>query len=126
MRLTALFGCLTVGMFLLMAENGQAQNNNSDSTRTKIGYKPANTTVNDSSNTGDVLVLDSIEIRGRVQKPGVLLVPKRVAPEMGKMELNRSFDQELKAAGDIPKVDKELRKVERVKSVKKAVEKKRK
>jgi hypothetical protein len=118
------FFSLVIGCMLLPA-NTRAQDAKSDSTQVK---KPEQTAavVRDSSNAENIIVLDSIEIRGRVQKPGVLLVPKRVAPEMGKIELNRSFDKELKEAGGLPRVEKELRKVDRVESVKKAVEKERK
>ena len=125
MRLTTGIGCVIMA-FVLLAANAWAQGARSDSTQAKNNTGSTAAAVRDSSNTGDVIVLDSIEIRGRVQKPGVLLVPKRVTPEMGKMELNRSFDKELKEAGGLPRVDKELRKVDRVESVKKAVEKERK
>ena len=124
MRLTTGFGCLVIA-FVFMAANAWTQGARSDSTQVKNTAR-STVAVSDSSNTGNVIVLDSIEIRGRVQKPGVLLVPKRVTPEMGKMELNRSFDKELKEAGGLPRVEKELRKVDRVESVKKAVEKERK
>ena len=119
-----IFCCLAIGCMLLAA-NTWAQSGKSDSMQVKNPVQTA-AVVRDSSNAENIIVLDSIEIRGSVQKPGVLLVPKRVAPEMGKMELNRSFDKELKEAGGLPRVEKELRKVDRVESVKKAVEKERK
>ena len=75
----------------------------------------------------DIIVLEAIEIRGKVQKPGVLLVPRRLEPEVGKIELERSFDDEVKQElGELPKPEKELRDMERVESVKKTVERKRK
>ena len=54
-------------------------------------------------------------------------MPKRVEPELGEVELTRSFKKEMKdGVGEIPKPDKELGRVDRVKSIKKTVERKRK
>ena len=120
-----LFGFM-LALPMIMVEAGFAQTA-ADSVRTKPVKEPDQRTVADSTKTdANVMVLETIEIRGKVQKPGVLLVPRRIEPEIGKMELERSFEKEVKEAGDIPKVDKELRKVERVESIKKAVEKQRK
>lgn len=75
----------------------------------------------------DELVLDVIEIKGYVDKPGVTIIPKRVEPEMEEMEIDRSFDREVKqGVGEIPMPDDALREVARVKSIKKAVAKDRK
>jgi len=73
------------------------------------------------------MVLDVIEIKGRVEKPGVIIVPKRVEPKLKEVELERNFKREVQEGiGEIPKPEKELRTVEKVKSVKKIVERKRK
>jgi len=73
------------------------------------------------------IVLDEIEIKGRVDKPGVIIVPKRVEPEMSKIELERSFSKEIKeGVGEIPKPEKELKELDRVKSIKKTLKRKRK
>lgn len=72
------------------------------------------------------LLLDEIEIRGNVEQPGVIIVPKRIEPEIKDIELKRSFEGELKGAGDAPKPDEKLGEVEQVESIKKAVERKRK
>ena len=75
----------------------------------------------------DELVLDEIEIKGKVEKPGVIILPKRVEPEMGEVELGRSFKREVKdGIGDLPKAEDVLGKVERVNSIKKTVERNRK
>jgi hypothetical protein len=73
------------------------------------------------------LVLETIEIKGRVEKPGVIIIPSRVEPELKKVELDRSFEKELKeGVGEIVEPKKELRQVEKVKSIKKTVGRERK
>jgi len=80
-----------------------------------------------SPNEGEELVLDTIEITGRIEKPGMIIMPKRVEPDLEKMELGRSFDKELKEGiGEIPKPENALKQVDRIKSIKKTVERKRK
>ena len=75
----------------------------------------------------DELVFDPIEIQGKVDRPGVIIMPKRIEPEIGEIELERSFQKEVKEGiGEIPKPEDELRRLERVKSIKKTVERKRK
>ena len=72
------------------------------------------------------LVLDAIEIKGRVEKPSVIIMPKRIEPEVGEVELERDFEQELKEGiGEIPKPEDDMNKVERVQSIKKTVERDR-
>jgi len=56
----------------------------------------------------------------------VIIVPRRIEPEIKDVELKRSFEEELKNAGDAPKPDEKLGEVEQVESIKKAVERKRK
>ncbi|MBN1781431.1 hypothetical protein JW948_09920 [bacterium] len=72
------------------------------------------------------LILDDIEIQGQIEKPGVIVLPKRVNPEIEEVELGRSFDDELKKGVDVaPQAGDALGQVEDVKSIKKAVERKR-
>lgn len=73
------------------------------------------------------LVLETIEITGKVEKPGVIIMPSRVEPDLKKVELDRSFEKELKeGVGEIVEPKKELRQVEKVKSIKKTVGRERK
>lgn len=73
------------------------------------------------------LVLETIEITGKVEKPGVIIMPSRVEPDLKKVELDRSFEKELKeGVGEIIEPKKELRQVEKVKSIKKTVGRERK
>ena len=54
-------------------------------------------------------------------------MPKRVEPEIGEIALERSFNKEVKeGVGEIPKPEKELRRLDRIESIKKTVERKRK
>jgi hypothetical protein len=72
------------------------------------------------------IMLGEIEIQGALEKPSVIIVPKRIEPELKEKELSRSFEQEVKqSAGEIPKQDESLRKVEPAPSIKKTIEKKR-
>ncbi|HHS14000.1 MAG TPA: hypothetical protein ENN03_09595 [bacterium] len=73
------------------------------------------------------LVLETIEIKGRVEKPGVIIMPSRLEANLKKVELDRSFEKELKeGVGEIVEPKKELRQVEKVKSIKKTVGRERK
>jgi hypothetical protein len=75
--------------------------------------------------SGEVL-LEEIEIKGRVDKPGVIILPRRIEPEVQEIDLDRSFQNEVKnGIGEIPGPDHMLRQLEQVESIKKAVEKER-
>jgi hypothetical protein len=70
--------------------------------------------------------LEEIQIQGEVEKPSVIILPKRIEPELDSVGLSRSFNQEItKNADEVPKPDKAISKVEPVKSIKKEIEKKR-
>ncbi len=72
------------------------------------------------------LVLEAIEIQGKIERPGVIIVPKRVEPEIEEIELERSFQQEVKEEmGQIPEPEQELQSVDRVESIKKTIQKER-
>ena len=99
----------------------RAQTMIADTTRTSVEAE----TVVDSEN-GEML-LGVIEIKGKVEKPGVIIMPKRVEPKIAEMDLERSFSKEVKeGVGEIPKPERELRRVDRIESIKKTVERKRK
>ena len=98
-----------------------AQTMVSDTTLTNVDTE---TTI-DSEN--DEMVLGVIEIKGKVEKPGVIIMPKRVEPQIAEMDLERSFNKEVKeGVGEIPTPERELRRVDRIESIKKTVERKRK
>lgn len=78
------------------------------------------------SSNGDI-VLDEIFVEGKVSKPGVMIVPKRLEPKLKERQLQRSFQNELSnKENGVYKPKKELHKVDRVQSIKKALEKERK
>ena len=80
----------------------------------------------DNDGDGDEIILDDIEIIGQVEKPGVIIFPKRIEPDLPEVELERSFQRELKEGmGEFVKPDEELSQIENVQSIKEAVEKKR-
>jgi hypothetical protein len=73
------------------------------------------------------IVLDSIEIKGRVDKPGVFILPKRVEPRIKEKDLERDFNSELRQGmGEIVEPKEALQRVEPVESIKKAIKKDRK
>jgi hypothetical protein len=99
----------------------RAQTLIADSTQAKVETETAA-----DSEDGEMM-LGVIEIKGKVEKPGVIIMPKRVEPEIAEMDLERSFNKEVKeGVGEIPKPEKELRRVDRIESIKKTVERKRK
>ncbi len=114
---------LAIAGFALAAIPGLAQTARRDTTnQARLNAAP----VIPDTLAGE-LILEEIFIQGRVEKPGVIILPKRVEPELGDVELERSFKREVKeGTGDIPKPEKELGQVDRVKSIKKTVERKRK
>jgi len=123
MKAVFIFSIVFMVCVFVLFQNANAQTVTQDTTEQKLETK---TTKKDSS-TGGELVLKAIEIKGKIEKPGVIIMPKRVEPELGKMELERSFQRELKqGVGQVPKPEKELQQVDRVKSIKKTIERKRK
>lgn len=94
----------------------------------KVKHTSGETTAKaDSLNNKGEIVLDEIFIEGRVSKPGVMIVPKRLEPKLKERQLQRSFQNEIndKESG-IYKPKQELHQVERVQSIKQALEKERK
>jgi len=82
--------------------------------------------VSPTAGSGEEIELDAIDIQGRVEKPSVIIMPKRIEPEMGNLEMERSFEKEVKAGiGETPNPETVLHQVDRVESIKKTVERKR-
>ena len=122
MRKIFFMGCMVFAMACNLPRTVRAQTVTQDTTKQKLEGKVA---LPDSS--AEEIVLNVIYIKGKVEKPGVIVMPKRVEPELEGVELERSFKKEVKEGiGDIPKPEKELSKVERVESIKKTVKRKRK
>ena len=109
--------------FVILSNSVFGQSAVKDTTKTKTDS--LRTTPADTVN-GE-LVLEAIEIKGRVEKPSVIIMPRRIEPEMGDVALERSFDKEVKeGSAEMKQLGKELNKVDRVKNIKKTVERKRK
>jgi hypothetical protein len=122
MRKNSFMGFMVFAVACHLLGTVRAQKVTQDTTKQKLESKVV---LPDSST--EEIVLDIIYIKGNVEKPGVIVMPKRVEPELEKVELERSFKREVKEGiGDIPKPEKELREVERVESIKKTVKRKRK
>ena len=92
----------------------------------KIPSAPSAPAEKDPAASNNEIRLEEIQIQGEVEKPSVIILPKRIEPELESDGLNRSFSREIKEkADDVPKPDKAISKVEPVKSIKKEIEKKR-
>lgn len=66
------------------------------------------------------MILNTIEIEAIIETPSVNIVPKRINPEMGKLEfVDRSFENELKAIPIQPMLaGKEMSEVSKIKKLK--------
>jgi hypothetical protein len=75
----------------------------------------------------DEILLDDIDIQGEAEKPSVIILPKRVEPDVPRSEPERSFGEEVRKAaiGDADHADRAIGVLEPVKSIKKTVEKNR-
>ena len=121
MKFNKVFWIVTIGIGLGILSKAETQTVTQDSTSRVVARADS------SRNSTGEMILDEIEIKGKVEKPGVIIIPKRVEPELGDVELKRSFKKEVeKGVGEILKPEKELGSVERIKSIKKTVERKRK
>lgn len=118
----------TVLFFLMMVFPVAAQTAGGDTSRTGLATgDSALLSLKTPRDTLGELVMEEIEIIGKVEKPSVIIVPKRMEPEIEDAELERSFQQEVKeGVGEIPKPTEELQKVDPVRSIKKTVVRKRK
>jgi hypothetical protein len=63
--------------------------------QTKTVEAPNDTVFAPAVENGE-MVLDEIEIQGQIEKPGVIVMPRRVNPEIEQLELGRSFENEVK------------------------------
>ncbi|MCJ7813395.1 hypothetical protein MUP95_08805 [bacterium] len=121
-RVIYYFVLLFVSAGLIFSKSLFAQTGYQDTTQ----QSNQNQAVEPQDSTGGEMVLEVIEIRGKIEKPSVIIVPKRVEPEIGEIELERSFQQEVKGeTGQIPEPEKELQQVDRIESMKKTIQKER-
>ena len=122
MNLRIALAVLFLSVGLQITESAVAQNVSQDTTITALPRG-----VSQSDSTTKEMVFDTIEVQGNVQKPGVIIIPKRVEPELEEVDLERSFKKEVKdGIGEIRRPEKELQKVDQIESIKKTVERKRK
>ncbi len=121
-RVILYFVALFVSTGLVFSESLFAQSRYQDPAQ----QRNQNQEVELPDSTRGEIVLEVIEIRGKIDKPSVIIVPKRVEPEIGEIELERSFQQEVKEGiGQIPEPEKELQQVDRIESIKKTIQKER-
>jgi|GEM_PF-4123404 len=86
----------------LVAQTRQPQSIDTTKTATR-----ADTTRRAEGSIGneEEIELSEITIEAVIEKPRVAILPKRIAPELGEMEVvNRSFERELKQAPDKPMI----------------------
>ncbi len=99
-----------------------AQNSKNDTT----SAKNKESTKNKVDTVSNELILDEINIKGEIDKPNVIIMPKRVETDVKKVDLERKFSQEInKAEGEIPELQEKLREIENIESIKKALNKDR-
>jgi len=82
-----------------------------DTTKTVSDSTNVATSTDNDVEIGDVELIE-ITIEAEIEKPRVSILPKRMEPELGEMELiDRSFEDELKLGPDKPFLIKERVKV---------------
>lgn len=85
------------------------------------------TALSPSEGSSKEIELEEIVIQGSPEGPSVIIVPKRIEPEMNQDPLERSFKEELnKEFNKVPQPNELLHQIEDVESIKKTVEKERK
>ncbi len=103
------------------------QSTRQDTTKIKEKIKKGINKQAKSDTLSNEIVLEAIEIKGKVEKPGVIIMPKRIEPKLKEIKLERDFKKEIKEnVVDAIDPKKELGKVDKVKSIKKTIERKRK
>ncbi|MCK5147089.1 hypothetical protein KAR48_10060 [bacterium] len=91
------------------------------------GIKANNTIEGDSTGISDELDLGDISIQGKVEKPGVIIIPTRLESNIKEKVPERSFKKELRNGdSELLKPSNALRRVDQVRSIKEAVKRKRK
>lgn len=122
MSLRIALAVLFLSIGIQVTESAVAQNVSQDTT-----VKALHGGVSQSDSTTREMVFDIIEVQGNVQKPGVIIIPKRLEPELEEVDLERSFKKEVRdGVGEIRRPEKELQKVDQIESIKKTVARKRK
>jgi len=108
-------GCIIVG-------DVTAQNRKKDTKKTKT----KEIIENKVDTVSNELILDEINIKGELDRPNVIILPKRVEANVKKIDLERKFSKEInKAEGEIPELQEKLREIENIESIKKALNKDR-
>ena len=112
---------ITIFLLICLAATGlKAQTAKTDTTK----KSKKKLTARDSSN--EVIMLKAVYIKGEVDKPGVSIIPKRISSDLKERQLSRSFDKEAKKdLGSVVDIKRQLRKVDRIKSIKKVLDKER-
>ena len=101
-----------------------AQNPKQDTLTVKTNEIAEDTVVVDT--VSDELILEEITIEGEIDRPNVIIMPKRVETDMEKIDLEREFSKEInQAEGELPELEEELRKIESIESIKKTVKRDR-
>jgi len=99
-----------------------AQNSKNDTT----SVKKKELIKNKVDTVSKELILDEINIKGEIDKPNVIIMPKRVETDIKKVDLERKFSKEInKAEGEIPELQEKLREIENIESIKKALKRDR-
>jgi len=111
-------------LFFIVIGNIFAQNPKQDTITVKTSEIAEDTVVVDT--VSDELILEEITIEGEIDRPNVIIMPKRVETDMEKIDLERKFSKEInQAEGELPELEEELRKVESIESIKKTVKRDR-
>ena len=116
---------LIVGVCVITAQTKEEKSHQNGHEAVKTTTKTD--TAANAESSDEIMDLGEISIQGRVEKPGVVLIPRRVESEIKERSLERSFTQELKSGNTgILQPKKALNQVEQVQSIKSAVKRKRK
>jgi len=106
----------------LMYSNTYAQKGKKDTVSTKT----KEVTKNQVDSVSKELILEEINIKGEIDRPNVIIMPKRIETDIKKIDLERKFSEEInKANRDIIELKEELRKIESIESIKKTIKRKR-
>ena len=113
-------------LFLIFISTGNifAQSTKQDTVTADTNHIARNSVVVDT--VANELILEEINIEGEIDRPNVIIMPKRVETDMEKIDLERKFSEEInQAEGELPELEEELRKIERIESIKKTLKKDR-
>ena len=111
-------------LIFIVISNIFAQNPKQDTLTVKTNEIAEDTVVVDT--VSDELILEEITIEGEIDRPNVIIMPKRVETDIEKIDLERKFSKEInQAEGELPELEEELRKIESIESIKKTVKRDR-